>query len=716
MLYPQQNDVRDVLDLSGFWAFQLDPEEIGERSGWFNGLPAPRMIAVPGSWNEQFQDTRDYLGLAWYLRETYIPRGWRGQRIFLRVGSANYAAKVWINGTFLGEHQGGHLPFAFEITDWVRWGDPNVIAIAVENKLMSTRVPPGNVAGGIVDEFLRGYPSTNFDFFPYAGLHRPIVLYAVPPTHIEDVTVVTEIEGDNGLVSVTVVQSDGGGGEGRVILRGEGVELGASLSFAEGVARTTLRVPYARLWSLNDPYLYELTILLTQGGQIIDRYTLDIGIRTIRVDGDRLLLNGQPIFLKGFGKHEDFPIHGRGLNMPLIVKDYALLKWVGANSYRTSHYPYSEEAMFMADREGILIIDETPAVGLFFEGGERDVQERLALCKRQLGELIARDKNHPSVIMWSVANEPVPSNMIRRFLGGDVDEDKDALGASFLAELLNLARELDPSRPAVFASLMGGPPEWMALSDVVCINLYWGWYAQGGQLDMAAETLAHMLDGLHEQLGKPIILTEFGADTVAGLHSDPPEMWSEEYQVEMLRRYLDVAAERPFIVGMHVWNFADFKTPQSTRRVGGLNLKGVFTRDRRPKMAAHFLRERWAGAEAVTRKPESISSAPRDVTDEAPDFMDALQRMARKLEGISADPPTSVKFDVKGLGVYRLIIGPEGGRVEQGDGEAAVTISMDMEEAIKLFTGKSNPVAAVMTGKIKISGEIKALMLLQQLL
>ncbi|NOZ29747.1 MAG: beta-glucuronidase [Chloroflexi bacterium] len=594
MLYPQQNDVRNVLDLSGLWAFKLDPEGVGEREGWFHGLPAPRVIAVPGSWNEQFQDTRDYLGLAWYLRETYIPREWKGQRIFLRVGSANYAARVWINGEFLGEHQGGHLPFAFEITEQVRWGEPNVIAVAVEGKLMPTRVPPGNVASGPIGEFLGGYPSTHFDFFPYAGLHRPVVLYTVPSAHIEDVTVVTEIEGEDGLVHVAVTRGDGEDGEGRVILRGAEGDLEIPLVFTAGAAQTTLRVPRARLWSPDDPYLHDLTVLLTRGEQVVDRYRLDIGIRTIRVEGDQLLLNGRPIFLKGFGKHEDFPIHGRGLNMPLIVKDYALLKWVGANSYRTSHYPYSEEAMFMADREGILVIDETPGVGLFFEDGGGNVQERLAVCRQQLRELIARDKNHPSVIMWSVANEPMPSDMIRRFLGGDVDREKDALGAAFLSELLSLARELDPTRPAVFASLMGGPAEWMALSDVVCINLYWGWYAQGGRLDEAAEVLRQTLDGLHGKLGKPIILTEFGADTIAGLHSDPPEMWSEEYQVEMLRRYLDVAAERPFVVGMHIWNFADFKTPQSTRRAGGLNLKGVFTRDRRPKMAAHFLRERWA--------------------------------------------------------------------------------------------------------------------------
>ena len=148
MLYPQQNDTRNRLDLSGFWEFKLDSDKVGEQNAWYEKLDVPRTIAVPGSWNEQFQDTRNYLGLAWYRREVYVPQGWKGQKILVRVGSANYAAKVWVNGIVVGEHQGGHLPFAFDITAQVVWGEPNVIAIQVENELEPTRVPPGNAGGG----------------------------------------------------------------------------------------------------------------------------------------------------------------------------------------------------------------------------------------------------------------------------------------------------------------------------------------------------------------------------------------------------------------------------------------------------------------------------------------------------------------------------------------------------------------------------------------
>ncbi len=712
MLYPQQNNLRNVYDLSGFWDFQLDAEEVGESQKWFGGLPTPRIIAVPASWNEQFQDTRDYLGMAWYVRKVYIPRGWQGQQVHLRVGSANYAACVWVNGARVGEHHGGHLPFAFDVTRHVRWDVPNIIAIQVEGKLSPTRVPPGNAGGG-VSSFMAGYPNTSFDFFPYTGLHRPVLLYAVPPVAITDVTVTTALEGSTGRVTVKVI-ADAWNGAGRATLVGAVAPVEVELAFHEGAAEALLNVPAVRPWSPADPYLYGLTITLNDGAQTLDRYTLDVGIRTIAVEGDRLLLNGQPLFLTGFGKHEDFPIHGRGLNLPLLVKDHALLKWVGANSYRTSHYPYSEEAMQMADREGFLIIDETPAVGLRFDDGAENVAARLAQCREQLRELIARDKNHPSVLLWSIANEPMPGDMVKRFMGSGEEglAGAEAVGMAFFEDLFTLARRLDSTRPATLVGMMGAPVAWASLSDVVCINRYWGWYTQSGQLDAGAVFLAQELDALHTALHKPIIITEFGADTLAGTHSDPPEMWTEEYQVEMLRRYLDVAAARPFVVGLHVWNFADFKTGQGTRRPAGLNLKGVFTRERRPKMAAHFLRERWTKPVVAPVVHEIPVAAP---APEPPPVLVALWALARKLDGKHPAITAKLKFDLKDEGIYRLLI--EGGRcrVESGEGDATATLLMSSQDAANLLAGQLNPMVAVMSGQLKVEGDLRALVVLQGL-
>jgi beta-glucuronidase len=586
MLYPQQNQVRNTLDLSGIWDFQTDPEELGAQQAWFNGLDQPRPIAVPGSWNEQHEDLFNYLGLAWYLKRSYVPSSWKGQRIFLRVGSANYFARVYVNGHEVGSHDGGHLPFAFEISDFVQWDSENVFAISVENHLTATRVPSGNIRSPL--GAAASFPATTYDFFPFAGLHRPVVLYTTPANFIEDIAVVTDIDGNTGKVSVSVKLNAPLNGRGLLSLAGTSGPLESDLRFKDGLATSEIIVPNARFWSDTDPYLYQLSV---RAGE--DFYSLPIGIRTIAVKDGAILLNGQPIKMNGFGRHEDFIASGRGLNLPLMVKDYQLMRWVGANSYRTSHYPYSEEEMQLADREGFLIIDETPAVSLQFENDEH-VAARLQACQQQLSELIARDKNHPSVVAWSVANEPLPARLA--FMpGGDSNEPDLSIerGKHFLDTLLDQAHELDPTRLATVVTVMGGPSSWMEQCDFICMNRYWGWYIMGGQLDKAMAGLEKELDSVWEQWQKPIMMTEFGADTMAGMHGHPNVMWTEEYQADLIRGHLAIAERKHYIAGMQIWNFADFAAVQSIMRVGGLNMKGIFTRTRTPKLAAHVLREFW---------------------------------------------------------------------------------------------------------------------------
>ena len=588
LLYPLQNHVRNVLDLSGLWQFQLDPQEEGETKGWYRALPNPRYIPVPSSWNDLFDDARDYLGLAWYLTGVWIPSGWRGQRIWLRVGAANYAARVWVNGSLAAEHVGGHVPFVADITDRVAWDQENVVAVSVENKQLPGRIPPGpSSAGGIFAG--RFFPETTYDYFPYAGLHRPVQLYSTPAVHIDDITVHTSIDGGDGIVTVTVQTVGEYSGSGTARLNDS--EVG--LDFQGGTAVASVRVPSARFWSPQDPYLYPLTVTLDEGKRATDVYTLDVGIRTIEVRGDQLLLNGQPISMRGWGRHEDFPLNGRGLHLPAVVRDYELLKWVGGNAYRTAHYPHSEEEMLLADRLGVLVIDEIPDAELNFATSDEQIAQWRTQCEQDLRDMITRDKNHPSVIMWSVANEPNVG--AAQESGVSVPRSAVEAGQRFLSHLYEQAHWLDGTRLVTFAGMQQSPPEWLGIGDVTCINRYYGWYTYHGRLDEAAQALARELDALHQSLGKPIVCTEFGADAIAGAHSTPPEIWTEEYQVDLLRTYLDVVAARPFVVGTLMWTFADFKAGQNLGRAAGLNQKGVFTRERRPKMAAHFLRSQWAG-------------------------------------------------------------------------------------------------------------------------
>lgn len=589
MLYPQMNPFRQMIDLSGFWRIQFDPDE---TSSFESGFSGGEIIAVPASWNDQFNERRDYFGVAWYQTTFALPWGWRGQRIFVCFNSVNYLAEVWLNGERLGDHEGGHLPFAFDITDRVKDAE-NVLVVRVDGSLAPDNVPPGGLAGAPGVSFGRAdYPDTNYDFFPYCGIQRPVLLYTEPTSAITDVTVMTEIDGTSGIVTVKTTHTPGD----RLAVRCTLARHGATVTAESATGEARLTVPDAALWSPDAPNLYQLRVELVHNDAVIDQYALDIGIRTIQVEGDQLLLNGAPVKLLGFGRHEDFPVVGKGLLPALIVKDYQLMRWIGANSFRTSHYPYSEQMVELADQLGFLIIDETPAVGLYF--AEPGQAKRDALCQQYIRELIDRDKNHPSVIMWSLANEPHTATPEARaaYYGGDftvIEHSSREAAVTSFREQAALARSLDPTRPLTIVSHEGATEEAWRFVDVISLNRYNGWYYQTGQIDLGIERLSLEIDLIHERFPGPFILSEFGADTIPGHHAEPPEMFSEEFQAEMLSAYITMLDSKPFVVGQHIWNLCDFKTSQAIIRMGGYNLKGVFTRDRRPKLAAHRVREHW---------------------------------------------------------------------------------------------------------------------------
>jgi beta-glucuronidase len=578
MLYPQTNHHRQTIELADFWSFRFDPEDAGLNAGWQSGFSNGRPIAVPASWNDQFEDGRDFLGPAWYQTSFELPWGWEEKRIVLRFGSVNYLAEVWLNGHFLGSHEGGHLPFEFEITSFAR-ESANRLVLRVDGRLALDRVPPGNVTGDDEDFFAShagNFPQAQFDFFPFCGIHRPVLLYVTSGTdYVCDVTVETRFSGTRGQIHIRVEKETDMPADAGFRLDGHGPTVSAESPFINRTAEIDLDVPDVALWSPANPNLYDLTVELRRGGEVVDSYNLRIGIRTIRVQGSQLFLNEEPVYLKGFGRHEDFPVVGRGYLPALIVKDYALMQWMGANSFRTSHYPYSEQMLDLADQLGFLVIDETPAVGLYFQ--EDGLERRNERCLQFVSEMIGRDKNHPSVILWSLANEPHSTPKAR----------------PFFEELYHTAKTLDSTRPVTLVSFLGTGEQSFEFCDLVCLNRYFGWYFSGGDLDQALAMLSTELDLVYDRFGKPILLTEFGADAIPGHHAQPPEMFSEEYQAELLAGYIDILRQKPYVIGEHIWNLCDFKTSQGITRMGGFNYKGIFTRDRRPKLAAHRIRIVW---------------------------------------------------------------------------------------------------------------------------
>lgn len=599
MLYPVLTPSRNLIDLSGIWEFKCDNGFGFEEKWYLKELVNSITMPVPASYNDikESSELRDHFGWVFYQKKVVLPRSFTSERVVLRIDAATHSAIVYWNGIEIGSHKGGFLPFEITIDSWK---SENLLTVAVDNKIDHSTLPVGSenygtsiLVGGrtTLKELGKRQNKPNFDFFNYAGLTRPVRIYTTPKAYIEDVSIITDIDWmlTDGSEAVLTYHIDAvGEGSAKMTVYDQEGRLIADSTGLSG----KINIQQPILWRPLQPYLYQIKVQFDE-----DEYSIFYGIRTVDVQGGQFLINNKPFYFKGYGKHEDTFPAGRGLNEPMNAKDISLMKWQGANSFRTSHYPYSEEMMRLCDREGIVVIDETPAVGLHLNfgggaefkngirvktfdpienGGIRTLEHHKDIIK----DLIDRDKNYACVVMWSLANEA----------------DSASDGAyDYFKPLFDLARNSDPQkRPC---TIVGMQVEdnlkdcTLQLSDVYCINRYYGWYVSGGVLDVAEQLMKEEMD-FWNATGKPVIMTEYGADTISGYHDTVPVMFTEEYQLEyykMNHRVMDILEN---FVGEHAWNFADFATSQGIMRVQG-NKKGIFTRERRPKMIAHYFKERW---------------------------------------------------------------------------------------------------------------------------
>lgn len=592
MLYPKVTETRSLMNLCGVWNFKADYKEKGYKEKWFEGkLENFQYMPVPASYNDITTDSRlrDFVGDVWYQKTIVIPNEWKDKNIFIRVGSASHKSKIWVNGKLVKEYVGGFLPFEAEISDGINYGAENNIVICVNNELTWQTFPPGEV---YYFEDVNGNKTKKqkqqHDFFNYSGIHRPVYLYTTPKKYINDINIKTDFNEETGYVEYEVSKNSE-----EFNIEVEVYDHNNRLKGTAKGSKGRLEIKDVVLWEPNNPYLYRFVAKIINNKEIIDSYNLEIGIRTVKIQNGKCLINNKPFYFKGFGKHEDMDIKGKGMDDAINVRDFNLLNWINANSFRTSHYPYSEEILDLADKYGMVVIDEVPAVGMLGQSvpavGELDgvfkedkindktLKEHIRITK----ELIARDKNHPSVIMWSLANEA--STM-------EPNSEK------YFETLVSETRKID-DRPLMNVNLMLIEPGKCRVSkyfDVIGLNLYFGWYSERADIDAGSKRLYKWLQEWYKEEQKPIIMTEYGCDTIAGLHKLPSIMFSEEFQVEFLQAYHEIYDKLPFIIGEQVWNFADFMTGQDIVRIDG-NKKGVFTRQRQPKMAAHYLKERWGG-------------------------------------------------------------------------------------------------------------------------
>lgn len=579
MLKVQTNICRSTVNINGIWRFKT----VDDGFLPVEPLKDYRLMPVPASMNDIVTeiDLREYVGKVAYETQFSCPVE-KDREYRLRIGATSHKCRVYLNGEYIGGSDAAFLPIDLLLPEFK---GINRLTVVIDNRLDYHTLPSGRLVKGndlfvydrsgkypiAGDEKLFGKEKQiiNHDFYNYTGIHRDVYIYSLPQKHIDDIIIKTVVEDDYHAVSVE--------------LKGDKTKALYSVTDENGNTVATsetgeLYIENPHLWQIRNAYLYTLTVRTAT-----DCYHEKFGIRKISFDDKCLYVNDSPVYLKGFGMHEDFPIIGKGNNSAVNIRDFELLKWINANCFRTSHYPYAEEIMDLADEYGLLVVDEVPAVGCnnwpdYTYGENRLDDITLALHKESLRLMVERDKNHPCLAMVSVANEAATY------------EDT---GREYFSKVIEYVRSFT-DLPVTIAELTRACEGNKVgdLVDFIGLNRYFGWYDEIGNIKAAEPLLKRDLEAYYEQFRKPIIMFEFGAEAIEGMHSLPSVAFSEEYQTDFLREYCRIFDELPYVQGELVWNFADFMTKQGTIRVNG-NRKGVFTRERQPKSAAFYLKERW---------------------------------------------------------------------------------------------------------------------------
>lgn len=538
-------------------------------------------IPVPSSWNTAFDDLWSYEGTGWYRTKAAIPADWAGRHVEFVSDGANYHTVVYVNGHRAGEHEGGYTAFSIPIDPWLKPGAPNTIAVSVNNESRLDRVP-----------------MERHDWWNHGGLYRPVRLIAMAPAHIASVTAITGAEAEPAYVQVHVALEAAPEGPApahleAVLYDADGQRAAVSAVAVLDVDHATLdlALPDARRWTPDTPYLYRLEVLLRPGPDTapIDRYETRIGMRTIRVSGTKLLLNGEPLVIKGVNRYENYPDTGMTSTPENLATDLELIKGLGANAVRC-HYPFAPETYARLDEVGLLAVCEVP---LYQWGRPGHSEKNLDAAMHQLEAMIATLRNHPSVAMWSVSNE----TRIRPREPGEEHERLSQMVAAGNLALVARARELDPSRPVIEPSNRWPEDVVLEATDLSSVNVYLGVpEPHVDALPAMPGLIRERLQALRDRIpGKPILVTEFGSWALRGLHTD--YFPGEAYQAELLRTFWETFAEMPDFAGGFVWCFADSDVHRKFTTIYEMRCAyGLYDLHRRPKQSAAVMRSLWTGA------------------------------------------------------------------------------------------------------------------------
>lgn len=628
-------DARTTLELAQGWSFHQGdveglPAEPASLDGW-------TPVSVPHTWNRvghyipdpdshinRTENINKHQGPGWYRLDLTAPSGFAGKRAWLQFDAASRIAEVWLNGQRLGDHKGSFSRFRLDATAALKPGQRNTLLVRVDNT-------PASAGSATADTLpLAG------DFFIHGGLYRPVSLIATDPVHIDMLdhggpgiyATTRALDKEQALIDVrALLRNDGRrAAHGTVRLKlldatgGIVAEQTRPFTLGKGAGSAvseTLRVEKPRLWQgTRDPYLHRLVVeLVSPKGVVLDQVEQLFGIRQFRVDPDRgFFLNGEPLRLHGVGYHQDREGKGWAQSPEDIEADVAIIREMGANTIRLTHYQHGQVIHDLADKYGLILWDEIPLVSLWTLGKATEATPGLKEnARQQLRELIRQNYNHPSVVTWGIANEVDFGNSLPMFLAGNKDGSAPPDPMPLLHELNALAKAEDPSRPTTLATCCEGRvfapgvevPITAVAADLGGANRYFGWYF-GKPSDLDAH-----LDALHAARPRqPLSVTEYGAGGATTIHTDdvlggPVDSRGrnqpEEYESYIHEQNWATLASKPYLWGTWLWNAFDFAT--TVRREGDandINTKGLVTYDRKiRKDAYYFYKANWTQTPTV---------------------------------------------------------------------------------------------------------------------
>lgn len=590
---------RKTTSLNGKWQYIVDPYETGffdyrfkerrenDREAYWNtdvqsnksdrkehGYSDKYSLRVPGDWNSQDPKFLYYEGTVWYKKSFDFKKASPSNRIFLYFGAVNYRADVYLNGKKLGEHIGGFTPFNFEIPDSVLKAKNNFLIVKVDNKRGKEEVP-----------------TVNTDWWNYGGITREVTLVEVPQTFIRDFALQlekpaagVEPKTKNAVIEGWVKLA--GQPTGNISIEVPELKVKKTVVVSDSTTRFTVVLPTVQLWSPESPKRYKV-IIKTASDEITDQ----IGFRTVEAFGKQVLLNGKPVFMRGISIHGELAQEGR---RAYSREDAALLlneaKELGCNMVRLAHYPHDETMTRAADSLGFLVWSEIPVYWTIDFGNAAVFQK----AQQQLTEMITRDRNRASVIIWSVGNEtpisPVRTEFMRNLVAAAKALDSTRMVSAALEVNYNSGKNLN---------LIDDPLGQYV--DLVAFNEYLGWY---GGLPSACRTT-----NWGTPYNKPLFISETGAGAKAGFHADSLTIFSEEYQEWYYKEQVDMLQRMPDnFVGLSPWVLTDFRSPKRNNPLyqEGWNRKGLYSNEGEKKKAFYVLQgwyrqQKAAGAKAGSK-------------------------------------------------------------------------------------------------------------------